>query len=90
MDFIAILETFGLPVFMVIALGWYVNRQNQFIQQDLTKEIEGLKQILITLINNSKKNEISLANLKGSSSTLINIFTKLIKELNNVDQKNIK
>lgn len=55
MEWIKILETFGLPVFMVFALGWYVNRQNQFIQKDLTKEIESLKMIIIKLIDNAKK-----------------------------------
>ena len=45
-----ILERFGLPVMMVLALGWYVNRQNKWIQNELQTELresftrlEGLK-----------------------------------------------
>ncbi|QDP54497.1 MAG: hypothetical protein Unbinned5336contig1001_29 [Prokaryotic dsDNA virus sp.] len=46
MDPITILETFGLPVAMVIALGFYIKKkdkeaekQNEWIQNDLSKDI---------------------------------------------------
>lgn len=74
MDFFVILETFGLPIFLVLVLGWYVSRQNKFIQQDLTKEIESLKLIIIKLIDNAKKNELSLEQIKGRLTTIVNIF----------------
>ena len=35
MDFINLIETFGLPVAGVIALGFYVSRQNKWIQETL-------------------------------------------------------
>ena len=34
-----ILERFGLPVCMVLALGWYVKAQNTWIQNELQTEL---------------------------------------------------
>ena len=39
MDILDVLREFGLPVMMVLALGWYVNRQNKWIQNELQTEL---------------------------------------------------
>ncbi|GEM_PF-6002646 len=46
MDIMQIIETFGLPVAMVIALGFYISKkdkeaakQNDWIQSDLSKDL---------------------------------------------------
>ena len=96
MDPITILETFGLPVAMVIALGFYIKkkdaeaaRQNKWIQNDLTKDIHSkfnrihdvcdkdLRNIIIALINNAKKNEIRLASIERSHKAVIEVIAKL-------------
>ena len=54
-----ILREFGLPVLMVLALGWYVNRQNKWIQNELQTELREsftrLEGITIKLIEHGKK-----------------------------------
>ncbi len=89
MDIIAILEQFGLPVAMLIAFGYYIWKQNQWIQNDLTKDIHSkfnkihdicdkdLRNIIIALINNAKKNEIRLASIERSHKAVIEVIAKL-------------
>tara|TARA_R110002012_G_scaffold197276_3_gene365814 strand:- start:43 stop:378 length:336 start_codon:yes stop_codon:yes gene_type:complete len=89
MDILAILEQFGLPVAMLIAFGYYIWKQNQWIQNDLTKDIHSkfnkihdicdkdLRNIIIALINNAKKNEIRLASIERSHKAVIEVIAKL-------------
>ena len=89
MDILAVLEQFGLPVAMLVAFGYYIWRQNQWIQNDLTKDIHShfnrihdvcdkdLRNIIIALINNAKKNEIRLASIERSHKAVIEVIAKL-------------
>ena len=91
MDLFAVLETFGLPVFLVIALGLYVQKQNKWIQETLMQELEEsqnrLEGIMIKLIDQQKLMQTDsfpelhkeLARLTGSYQALVNIITKLKK-----------
>jgi hypothetical protein len=80
-----LLETFGVPVTMCIALGWFVFRQNQWIQKDLKKDMEEqnkrLEEICIGLINAQKKLQTDfgkeLSRLEGSYSSLSKIIQRL-------------
>ena len=81
MDFIAVLETFGLPVAMVIALGWYVNRQNTFIKNELQTELiesfTRLEGILIKLIDAQKQMQINQEKIHSKISAVIEIMASL-------------
>ena len=81
MDFIGILETFGLPVMMVIALGWYVNRQNTFIQNELQTELREsftrLEGILIKLIDAQKTMQLNQAKIIASYRAIVEILASL-------------
>ena len=81
MDFIGILETFGLPVMMVIALGWYVNRQNSFIQDELQTELREsftrLECILIKLIDAQKTMQMNQAEIMASYRAIVEILSSL-------------
>ena len=81
MDFIGILETFGLPVMMVIALGWYVNRQNSFIQDELQTELREsftrLEGILIKLIDAQKTMQMNQAEIMASYRAIVEILSSL-------------
>ena len=81
MDFIAVLETFGLPVAMVIALGWYVNRQNTFIQNELQTELREsftrLEGILIKLIDAQKTMQLNQAKIMASYRAIVEILASL-------------
>ena len=35
MDFLTILEQYGIPVVVAIAFGYFIWKQNQFIQKEL-------------------------------------------------------
>ena len=81
MDFLAILETFGLPVFMVIALGWYVNRQNQFIQDELQTELREsfarVEGIIVKLIDQSKASQLEQRDIKASYRAIVEILSSM-------------
>ena len=81
MDFIGILETFGLPVMMVIALGWYVNRQNSFIQNELQTELREsftrVEGIIIKLIDQSKTNQLEQRDIKASYRAIVEILSSM-------------
>jgi len=76
-----ILERFGLPVAMVVALGWYVKAQNTWIQNELQNELresfERLEGINIKLIDAIKKMQIALAEKESKISAIIEIMASL-------------
>ena len=66
---------------MVIAFGWYINKNNSFIQEELQEDIEEsftrLENIQIELISQQKKTQMELAEIKGYISGIENILTKM-------------
>ena len=39
MDIFSIIEKFGIPVAVAMAFGFFIWKQNKYIQDDLTKDI---------------------------------------------------
>jgi len=83
MDFLAVLETFGVPITMCIAFGFFIWKQNKYIQNDLTKDLkerfERMEGIIIKLIDQQKKMQIEQRGIVKSYQTLIDIITRLFK-----------
>ena len=81
MDFVAILQDFGLPVLGVLALGWYVNRQNQFIQNELQTELREsftrLEGIVVKLIDAQKANQLEQRDIKASNRAIVEILASM-------------
>ena len=81
MDFLAILETFGLPVFMVIALGIYIQKQNKFIQDELQTELREsfgrVEGIIVKLIDQSKINQLEQRDIKASYRAIVEILASM-------------
>ena len=85
MNFLEILETFGVPITMCIAFGFFIWKQNKWIQDDLKKDMEEqakrLEGIVIGLINAQKKLQVDfgkeLARMEGSYRALVIIVQKL-------------
>ena len=81
MDVIAILETFGVPVAVACAFGFFIWKQNKFIQDELQKEMREsfvrLENIVIGLINAQKKHTIDLRGLHKSYESMAYIIQKL-------------
>ena len=76
-----ILERFGLPVCMVLALGWYVKAQNTWIQNELQTELresfERLEGIVIKLIDAQKGMQLNQAEIKAKIGAIIEIMASL-------------
>ena len=83
MNPIEILEKFGIPVAVAMAFGYFIWKQNQYIQDDLTKDIHQkfnrLEGIIIKLIDQQKKMQIEQRGIVKSYQTLIDIITRLFK-----------
>ena len=76
-----ILERFGLPVAMDVALGWYVKSQNAWIQNELQTELREsfgrLEAILIKLIDAQKGMQLNQAEIKAKIGAIIEIMASL-------------
>ena len=83
MNPIEIIEKFGIPVAVAVAFGYFIWKQNKYIQDDLTKDIHQkfnrLEGIIIKLIDQQKKIQIELRGIIKSYQSLVDIITKLIK-----------
>ena len=87
MDLFAILEKFGIPVAVAMAFGFFIWRQNQFIQNELMEELDQdfkrLEMIIIKLIDQQKKMQIEMRGIVKSYKSLVEIITSLLKKENN-------
>ena len=85
MDLVELLETFGVPITMCFAFGFFIWKQNKWIQDDLKKDMdaqaERLENIVVGLINAQKKLQTDfgreLSRLEGSYSSLSKIIQRL-------------
>ena len=84
MDFLTILEQYGIPVVVAIAFGYFIWKQNQFIQKELMEELDQdfkrIEMIIIKLIDQQKKMQIEQRGIVKSYQSLVEIITGLIKK----------
>ena len=82
--FIEIIERVGVPVAMCMAFGFFIWKQNQFIQNELQKEMREsfsrLEGIVIGLINALKKHTMDIKELKASYRAIVDIIQKLFNK----------
>jgi len=87
MDFLAILENYGIPVVVAIAFGYFIWKQNAFIQKELMEELDErfkrLEGILIKLIDQQKKMQIEQKGIEKSYKGLVDIISKLMQKNGN-------
>jgi aminoglycoside/choline kinase family phosphotransferase len=89
MDFISILETFGVPVAMSVAFGFFIWKQNKWIQDELQKELresferleniidKDFRNIVISLINAQKETQIKISEMNKSYRAIVEIMSML-------------
>lgn len=81
MDWLIVLEQYGIPICVAIAFGFFIWKQNRFIQDELQKELREsfsrLEGILIELINQNKKVQIEQRGIASSFKALIEIIARL-------------
>ena len=81
MDWVQILEQYGVPIAVAIAFGFFIWKQNKYIQDDLSKDIHQkfnrLEGILVKLIDQQKKMQVEQKGLEKSYKALVEIIAKL-------------
>ena len=81
MDLFQILETFGVPIAVAISFGFFIWKQNKFIQDELQKELresfDRVEGIIIKLIDQQKRMQIEQKGLERSYKALVEIIARL-------------
>ena len=81
MDIVAILEQFGVPVGMCIAFGYFIFKQNKWIQDDLKRDLddanERFEKIVIGLINSQKQMQLDIKDSKASYRAIVEILAAM-------------
>ena len=81
MDWLSILERYGMPLVVAVAFWLFIQKQNKFIQDELSKEMRSsfdtLTGIVIKLIDQQKKMQLEQKGLENSYKTLVEIIASL-------------
>ena len=81
MDLFSVLETFGVPVAMSVAFGFFIWKQNNWIQNELQTELresfERIEGIIIKLIDAQKGMQMNQSEIKAKISAIIEIMASL-------------
>jgi hypothetical protein len=83
-DPIQFLEQFGIPLTVAAAFGYFIWKQNKFIQDELMEELDErfkrLEGITIKLIDQIKSTQLDFQALKGYVEGIEHILKKLFKK----------
>ena len=81
MDIFAILDQYGIPVAVAAAFGFFIWKQNNFIQDELQKELREsfgrVEGIIIKLIDAQKQMQMNQSEIKAKISAIIEIMASL-------------
>lgn len=81
MNWLDILEQYGIPLCVAIAFGFFIWKQNKFIQDELNSELkesfDRVEGILIKLIDQQKKMQLEQKGIENSYKTLVEVIAKL-------------
>jgi len=78
---LTLIDQYGLPVSLVVAFGWYIWKQNNWIQKELEENMEvsfkRQENMVIELINQQKRTQMELAEIKGYIAGIESILQHL-------------
>ena len=81
MDILGILDQYGIPIAVSIAFGYFIWKQNRFIQETLMEELEEsftrLEAITIKLIDAQKGMQMEQKDIKASYHAIVEILSSL-------------
>ena len=81
MNWLDILEQYGIPLCVAIAFAFFIWKQNKFIQDELNSELkesfDRVEGILIKLIDQQKKMQLEQKGIENSYKTLVEVIAKL-------------
>ena len=83
MDIVQFLEQFGIPLTVAVAFGYFIWKQNHFIQQELMEELDEsfkrLEAIVIKLIDQQKITQLDVKEIKGYIEGIEDIMQRLTR-----------
>ena len=81
MEFLGILDQYGIPIAVAIAFGYFIWKQNAFIQNTLMEELEEsfkrLEGIIIKLIDQAKLTQLEQKEIKASYRAIVEILAAM-------------
>ena len=81
MDWLVLLEQYGIPLVVAVAFWFFIQKQNKYIQDELSKEMREsfgrVEGIIIKLIDQQKKMQLEQKGLENSYRTLVEIIASL-------------
>lgn len=81
MDWLIILEQYGVPLVVAVAFWMFIQKQNKFIQEELQKELREsftrVEGIIVKLIDQQKKMQLEQKGIEQSYRTLVEVIAKL-------------
>ena len=81
MDWIMLLERYGVPLVVAIAFWLFIQKQNKYIQDELSKELREsfgrVESILVKLIDQQKKMQLEQKGIENSFKTLVEVIAAL-------------
>ena len=81
MDWLKVLEQYGVPLVVACAFWMFIQKQNKFIQDELQKELREsftrVEGIIVKLIDQQKKMQLEQKGIEQSYRTLVEVIAKL-------------
>ena len=79
---LSIIDQYGLPIAITIAFGYFIWKQQTWIQKELVDDLENqfrrLEGILIKLIDQQKITQMDIKEVKGYIEGIEDILSRLI------------
>ena len=81
MDWLELLERYGVPLVVAVAFWMFIQKQNKYIQEELSKELREsfgrVENILVKLIDQQKRMQLEQKGIENSFKTLVEVIAKL-------------
>ena len=81
MDYLNIVEKFGIPLSVAVFFGFFIWKQNRFIQDELQKELREsfnrVESIIVKLIDQQKRMQLEQKGIENSFKTLVEVIAAL-------------
>lgn len=81
MNWLEILEQYGVPLVVAVAFWLFIQKQNKYIQDELSKEMREsfgrVEGIIIKLIDQQKRMQLEQKGLENSYKTLVEVIASL-------------
>ena len=83
MEIATFIEEFGVPISVAVAFGYFIWKQNSWIQEELMEELDEsfkrLEGIVVKLIDQSKITQMDVKELKGFVDGIEDVLTNLTR-----------